>query len=84
MEARSPATGISKVGSFLGRSAGKHTLKIIPEGDGSRVASVKLVPDSKADNFPVWFAQIDPDVFTTGMLTEDESGKCMVRTQRYS
>lgn len=65
--------------SFTLASAGEHTLKVMLAEDGSRVAGVKLVPETIADDFPVWFAQTDPDSFTTGMLTHDASGKCMVR-----
>ena len=66
--------------SFKLGSAGNHTLKVILREDGSRVSAVKLLPAPSADNYPVWFAQTDPDAFVTGVLSHDKSGKCMVRT----
>ena len=65
--------------SFKLGSAGKHTLKVMLGEDGSMVSAVKLLPAKISDNFPVWFAQTDPDTFTTGALLHDKSGKCMVR-----
>ena len=67
--------------TFTLAKAGKHTLKILLNEDGSKVSAVKLLPAKNADTYPVWFAQTDPGTFLTGTLSHDKSGKCMVRAQ---
>ena len=65
--------------SFNLRRAGTHTLKVMLREDGSRVHAVKLTPAKHpGDNFPVWFAPTEPHAFTTGVLSHDPSGMCMV------
>ena len=74
----------SPVLSFHLAKAGKHTLKVILREDGARVSHVKLLPPKiSGDNYPVWFAQIDgDDAFTTGLLSDEKTGKCMVRPEQ--
>ena len=71
----------SKPITFTLTKAGKHTLKVLLNEDGTKVSAVKLLPAKNADSYPVWFAQTEPGTFLTGALSHDESGKCMVRAQ---
>ena len=52
--------------------------------DGAKVAKVTVVPKTTMDErMPVWFAQTDPESFTSGILSHEESGKCMVRISMF-
>ena len=69
----------SPVNFYLSK-AGLHTLKVQLREDGAKVAKVRLTPKTTMnDRMPVWFAQTDSESFTSGILSHDESGKCMVR-----
>ena len=68
--------------TFFLAKAGKHTLKVHLREDGSKISAVKLVPLTTGEDLnPVWFAQTDPESFTSGILQHDKTGKCMVCTE---